>query len=72
MQVYGRRDQTAPSEGENGLKPTRMTRLSTAHYLCAFRAVHVLKAGQYGLLLPEVSGARHTREDSSVFNRLND
>ena len=37
-----------------------------------YRDVHVLNWGQYGLLLPEVSGARHTREDDSVFNRLND
>ena len=37
-----------------------------------YRDVHVLNWGQYGLLLPEVSGARHTCEDDSVFNRLNE
>ena len=37
-----------------------------------YRNVHVLNWGQYGLLLPEISGARHTREDRSVFNWLND
>ena len=37
-----------------------------------YRDVHVLNWGQYGLLLPEVSGARHACEDDSVFNQLND
>lgn len=37
-----------------------------------YRDVHVLNWGQYGLLMPEVSGARHTREERSVFCRLND